>query len=208
VWTVAVYSTVIAITFAVLQPSYNYFQITFYVPAGTILVLLIFSVISGTFVLVTINNIDTADPKLLRKTAAQLCVVGAAELVCAILMIIIVSLDFGAEEVTTIWGVTICFNFLVRFIFLILLLVQFRIAQWQLKEVAQTRHNTATGMSSARETAQSYNDDHGEDSDGDSKKKGSRSKNESNKSNSAGSARSSDTSTSKDKFSETGIIEL
>lgn len=159
VWVVVVYEVVLGIFLACWQVNENVFRIFLYLSAGTILVMLVFSVISGIFVLATIQNIDTADPKLLRKTASQLIVIGAMEAVCGGMLIALSAADFSGTTVITIFGLTSIFPFLVQAIFLCLLLIQFRIAIWQLKEVALTRHNTATFESSARATAQSYNDD-------------------------------------------------
>jgi len=162
VWVVTVYSVILAIYLAVVQVDQLGFDTYLYVSAGTILVLLIFSLVSGIFVLVTISNIDHADPKLLRNTAVQLVVVCAFELLAGVLLIIIGAVPSSAyTSVYQIWAITSPFAIVVQCFFLIMLLVQFRIAIWQLKEVALTRHNTNTGFnsSSARHTANSYNDD-------------------------------------------------
>jgi hypothetical protein len=159
VWTVVVYEVVLGIFLSVWQINQDVFRIFLYVSGATILAMLVFSLISGAFVLATIQNIDTADPKLLRKTATQLIVVGFMELIAGIMLIVLSALSFNNTTIITIFGLTSIFPFLVQAIFLVLLLVQFRIAIWQLKEVALTRHNTATFESSARATAQSYNDE-------------------------------------------------
>merc|ERR1711916_280725 len=62
VWGVTVYSVILAIYLAVVQVDQLGFDTYLYVSAGTILVLLIFSLVSGIFVLVTISNIDHGTP--------------------------------------------------------------------------------------------------------------------------------------------------
>lgn len=160
---VAVSELVLGLYFSIQQPYYLLgTSLYLYISAGFLFAMLIFSVISGAFVLLTISEIDTADPKLLRNTAVQLVIVCFFELIAAIILVVIIALPADTySSGIEIFGVTTILPILVQCIFLTLLLVQFRIAQWQLKEVALTRHNTMTGnqSSSARNTAHSYNDE-------------------------------------------------
>ena len=168
VWTVVVIQVVLAIFFAVTIIPNTYYVVFFYVSAGIGLTLCLFSVVFGTFVLVTIKQIETADPKLLRNTATQLVVVSSAITIATLVLIFIsytsASAAWGASQpFSVIFGVNIVMPVLVQTVFMILLLIPFRIAQWQLKEVALTRGNTVTGTgfdsASARDTAQSYNEE-------------------------------------------------
>lgn len=165
VWFIAISTTAIGIGLACATVIYPRFSEFLFLSAAIILVLTISSLISGIFVLLTIKNIETADPLLLRNTAAQLVSVCTLESILAgvILFVAYVGVDEVFAQTLTveeIYGIGVILFTVLNALFQVLLLVQFRIAQWQLKEVALTRQNTATGFnSSARNQAASYNDE-------------------------------------------------
>ena len=104
---------------------------------ATILALLVFSLISGGAVLLTISDMEASDPKLLTKTARQLLIVGFFELIAAVSMMTVTLLPSEAygTDVSLILGVAVFIPGLAFFFLQILLLWQFRIAVWQLRQL-------------------------------------------------------------------------
>ena len=129
---------------------------------GFIIVSCLFSVVSGSIVIFTIANIDSADPKLLLRTALQLVFLSFFEMIAAVTYIVLVALPSSIyTSGWMVWGLTTIFPNSLLWALMILLLLQFRITVWQLKEVAIGRNATMASASSAsaRRTAVSYTDE-------------------------------------------------
>jgi hypothetical protein len=129
---------------------------------GFIIISCLFNVVSGSVVIFTIANIESADPKLLLRTALQLVFLSFFEMVAAITYIVLVALPSTIyNSGWMVWGLTTIFPNSLLWALMILLLLQFRITVWQLKEVAIGRNVTLVSASSAsaRRTAVSYTDD-------------------------------------------------
>ena len=152
--------TILAIFFACYQTVQDNYQVFFFIASGYGIVMCLFSVLSAAVVIATIKNIDNADPKLLYRTAVQVAILCFGELVASVLLIVISGLPPSTYTNGMIYyGIGFIFPVLVLWALQLLLLLQFRIAVWQLKEVAMPRINTiASATSSARKTANSYTD--------------------------------------------------
>lgn len=143
------------IGFAVAQPNINLRGAWIYLFSSVVIVLTLFSVVSGrpslcweyvpffscnlcsgAIVLATIHSIESSDPKVLVRTAVQLIVLSTLQLVCAILLVVISSLPayiFSSFDIF--YGLTTIFTAILFYLLQLSLLFGFRIAVWQLKEV-------------------------------------------------------------------------
>ena len=108
----------------------------------------------------TIKSIEHRDPRLLFRTASQLVLLCSVELVASVLLIVVIALPSSVyTSAVALFGISFIFTSLVLYLLQIALLIQFRIAVWQLKEVALPRVNTiASGANSVRKKANSYTD--------------------------------------------------
>lgn len=80
----------LGIFFACYQTVTDLFSVFLYVACGIIILLCLFSVVSGGIVILTIKNIENADPKLLFRTAVQLALLSLFELLAAVAYVVLV----------------------------------------------------------------------------------------------------------------------
>ncbi len=160
-WGTVVILTVLNIFFACYQVVENNYAVFLYICSGFGIVFCIFSVVSGAVVMATIKSIESSDPKLLFRTASQLVLLCFGELVGSVLLVVVLALPSSVYvDGMTLFGIQFIFTALVLYMLQVLLLLQFRIAVWQLKEMALPRPNSiaTSSASSARKTANSYTD--------------------------------------------------
>ncbi len=160
-WTTAIVLTTLNIFFAcfqVVNPRYR--SVFFYVASGFGILWCLFSCISGAVIMLTIKSIESSDPRLLFRTASQLVLLCTVELIASVLLVVVIALPASIyTDGMTLFGVSFIFTALVLYLLQVALLIQFRIAVWQLKEVALPRPASITsGESSARRKANSYSD--------------------------------------------------
>ncbi len=151
-WCTVVILFVLCLFFGCFQAVQENYTVFIYIAGAWGLALCAFSVLSGVIVIATIKNIDNADPKLLFRTALQLSVTCAFQLIGCCLLIVVVSLPpsiyttgimyenvflvFASSFTvfpSSYYGVSTIFPILVEYVLQVLLLLQFRIAVWQLK---------------------------------------------------------------------------
>ena len=160
-WTTTIVLTVLNIFLSCYQtvnPSYR--SVFFYVASGFGILWCLFSCVSGAVIMATIKSIEHRDPRLLFRTASQLVLLCSVELVASVLLIVVIALPSTVyTSAVALFGISFIFTSLVLYLLQIALLIQFRIAVWQLKEVALPRVNTiASGTNSVRKKANSYTD--------------------------------------------------
>jgi hypothetical protein len=161
-WTTVIVLTVLNIFFSCYQTvNPNYRSVFLYVASGFGILWCLFSCISGAVIMATIKSIEHNDPRLLFRMASQLVLLCAVEMIASVLLIVVIALPGSVyTNGMTLFGVSFIFTALVLYLLQIALLIQFRIAVWQLKEVALPRPNTVASSStnSARKKANSYTD--------------------------------------------------
>lgn len=119
-----------------------------YLFAALIIAMCLVAVISGALVIVTIRDIESSDPKLLKRTSIQLVTLASFEMLAAILLIVVLSLPTSVYTTFAIYfGITQAFTYCLFYLVNLSLLLGFRIAAWQLKEVALPRPNTVASNS-------------------------------------------------------------
>lgn len=118
--------------------------------------MLLFSVVSGIVVLVTIKTIPASDPKLLFRTALQLLLLSFVELLCVFALGGVSAVaTTSASAISTfslLYGVGVVLANLSQWIVMICLILQARMYFWQLKEVAAAKVNTQEGFSKGTQT--------------------------------------------------------
>lgn len=153
-----------AIGFSSAAPTFPIGFKLIYLFSSLVIAMCLFQVISGTLIIMTIRDIESSDPKLLKRTSVQLVLLSSLELIVAVLLIVLISLpasiytDFGIY-----FGLTQVLINVVLFSLLVALLVGFRIAVWQLKEVALPRPNTVGSATSQVTGAKRYGDSKAEE---------------------------------------------
>lgn len=140
----------LAVFFAVFQVQQNVWRIYVYICAAFYFVMLLFSIIAGVFVLLTIRVIEGYDPALLRRTTIQLILCSFGELIGITCLLIIGGLpDSAYGNFNNAYGVAVIFSVLAQLLLMLMLLIQFRIAVWQLKEMAMDKPNTIDSKTGA-----------------------------------------------------------
>jgi hypothetical protein len=158
-WTVFITEISLAIFFAIYQAqadNRNVFQL---LTASFIIFMLLFSIISGIVVIVTIKTISASDPKLFFRTAVQLVILSSVvsgkvlfsvvffffllkerkELCAALALIIGSTIVVSTSTFPVAYGLSTIFPQVVQFLLMGALILQSRIYVWQLKEVAAKR---------------------------------------------------------------------
>ncbi len=146
-WTVAISEVTLAIFFACYQHVMDLRNVFQFFNAAWLIAMLLFSIVSGAIVLATIASIETSDPRLLRRTAVQIILLCFVELVAAVLLIVISTIRLQGASFSVVYGISTIFPQLVQWMLVLALLAQFRIAVWQLKEIAARKPNTMSGGS-------------------------------------------------------------
>lgn len=157
-WVVATAELAIILFFSVYQASADTRGLFFLITAIIVGCMLLFSVVSGALVLITINNIQTADPKLLYRTAVQLLVLSVVELLCMFCLGAVgaVTVSVATAAFSTVYGVTVVLAQLAQWVIMVALILQARLYTWQLKEMARPRVATLDS-SKGKETRSSPN---------------------------------------------------
>jgi hypothetical protein len=149
----AVVLTTLNIFFACYQVVEDNYKVFFFVAAGFGITLCLFSCVSGAIVMVTIKSVD-ADRALLYRSASQLVLLCSGELVASVLLVVVIALPSSAyTSGLTLFGISFIFTSLVLYTLQILLLLQFRIAFWQRKEVNLSRPSVVVGDAARRRTS-------------------------------------------------------
>jgi hypothetical protein len=144
-WSVTVVELGLVLFFALYIASTEVPRFFGAITAIIIVVMLLFSVVSGIVVLVTIKNIPTSDPKLLFRTTVQLLVLSFVELLSVLALGAVSAVSTFSAVLTSfslLYGIGVVLAQLSQWIVMAALILQSRMYFWQLKEGATARVNT------------------------------------------------------------------